>query len=147
MRSKYRDHSAFVEEWLDDAGRGLDCERLLELLQQAVRVVWDSARVSISDVTLDAVLERVVINARDHFPWLPALPVVHSSIDTSVLRAHCGRAKLGEILKASRFIVTEFLAINGNLTGEALTPAMHRGLAKARWKKPKDSPKSGESAL
>ena len=125
-----------VDEWLAEVASGLSSDQLLDLLEQAVRAVWDSARTCINDVILCAVLERVVINARRHFTWLPPLPIADDSIDASALRAHSTVGNPSAIYKVVRFIVTEFVSINGNLTGETLSKTMHRTLAGVRWRKP-----------
>ena len=90
---------------------------------------------SVSDVVLAAVLERAVLNARDHFRWFRALPAVDHSIDVSFLRVPGGRVRAADVKEALRFVVVEFVAVNGNMTGETLSPAMHKALAKVRWKR------------
>ena len=91
-------------------------------------------------------LERVILNARDHFPWLPAIPVVNNTIDVSFFHAQRSLYHAADVKKALRFIITEFMAINGNMTAETLSPAMHKALAKVRAKgPPRRSRKKGES--
>lgn len=135
MKFKYQQHQLVVERWLATAGKKLSAEQQIDLLEQTIGALWRAAQPSISEVTLALILDRVVINTRDHFPNFPDLAVAAPSLDVAPLRAR--RAVLGaaKVKAAVAFLITEFVAINSGMTADALTPAMHKTLSKIRWKK------------
>ena len=131
----YIRHQAHVTGWLKKNERGLSNEQLVDLLELALSSLWESAALSVGEVTLAAVLDRTVVNACEMYKWLPNIVVSGGAADFSVLREAAPRLNRRNVLRAVHFILTDFQAILGNLTAETITPALNRQLANARFKK------------
>ncbi len=70
----------------------------------------------------------------DAYPSLPRLTVESDSADFAALRAAAPRLKRGILAQGVEYIVTDFLAILGNLTGDMLSKGLHAKLAAVRLK-------------
>lgn len=135
MVLNYGGHRDAVASWMSRAGKGLSNDELVELLELAVRAVWAGARPNVSEVTLAAVLDRALINAADAYPSLPRTTVDDGEADLAALRAAAPRLKRETVKQAIEYIVTDFLAILGNLTAETLSKGLHAKLAAVRAKR------------
>src|SRR5690242_15312956 len=58
------EHRAFVEAWLRTAG-GATVDQLVALFEEAFDALWSRAYVTLGEVTLIAIVDRVVIDAGD----------------------------------------------------------------------------------
>ncbi len=117
------------------AGEGLSSEELVELLDQALRAVWSVARPNISEATLAAVLDRALVNTADEYPGLPRVTIETDAADFSALRAAAPRLKRDELARAIEFLLTDFMAILGNLTAEIMTSSLQQKLSSVRLRR------------
>ena len=120
-----------VDAWIEGAARGLPVDALLEVFQQAFDALWRRAQLTLGDVTLMAIVDRVLYNAAERFPALSSLTVEPAGLRTEPLRKRPRSLDKDELLEGIRFVLVEFLTVLGNLTAEILTPALHAELAKA----------------
>ncbi len=140
--SDAHDHSNHVNKWMTQAAaQDLSSEQLLQLFEQAMDALWNRAHLTLGDVTLTAIMDRVLYNASERFVPFESLKVEHSGIDCRELRNRGEILNGGDLREAVRFVVVEFLVVIGNLTGELLTPALHSELSKIT---PKDSVAGGK---
>ena len=123
-------HSACVNAWMDRAARGLAPERLLRAFEQGFAVLWQCARQTLGDVTLTAIMDRVLYTAVEQFPLLASLEIQATGIKCEELVASAGRLDRDQLAEGIRFVMTQFLTILGNLTSEILTLALHAELSK-----------------
>lgn len=137
------DHGACVNAWMKRATRGLPPGRLLRAFEQGFAVVWRRAYQTLGDVTLTAIMERVLFTAAEQFPLLASLEIQPSGIRCEGLLANAGRLDRDQLAKGIRFVMTEFLTVLGNLTAEILTPALHSELSKVRPNEPGTSARKG----
>jgi hypothetical protein len=124
------DHRAHVEAWMDRGAKEAPPERLLDVFERAFGAMWRRARVTLGDVTLMAILDRVLYNAAEKFPVLSSLEVDATGLRGGKLRERAGSLHRDQLAEGIRFILVEFLTVLGNLTAEVLTPALHSELAK-----------------
>jgi hypothetical protein len=115
---------------MDRAAKEAPPERLLDAFERAFGAMWRRARVTLGDVTLMAILDRVLYNAAGRFPQLSTLEVDASGLRSDKFREHAGSLHGDQLADGIRFILVEFLTVLGNLTAEVLTPALHSELAK-----------------
>jgi hypothetical protein len=125
------DHYARVDAWMDRATKEASPERLLAAFERAFGAMWQRARVTLGDVTLTAILDRVLYNAAERFPQLSSLEVDATGLRSDKVRERAGSLHADQLEEGIRFILVEFLTVLGNLTAEVLTPALHSELAKA----------------
>jgi hypothetical protein len=124
------DHRARVEAWLDRAAKEARPEQLLEAFERAFGAIWRRSRVTLGDVTLMAILDRVLYTAAERYPLLSPLEVDESGLRSDKFRQRAGGLRPDDLVDGIRFILVEFLTVLGNLTADVLTPALHSELAK-----------------
>ena len=134
--SDSQDHSKHVATWMKEAAKDLSSEQLLQLFEQAMGALWNRARLILGDVTLSAIMDRVLYNAAERFSLFESLEVGKNGLDFQELGERQNAFDEGDLEEGIRFVIVEFLAVIGNLTGEILTPALHSELSKVT---PKDS--------
>lgn len=127
-----RDHTNHVNTWMRQAGAGLPPRHLLELFEQGMRALWNQAYLTLGEVTLTAIVDRVVYNAAERFPPFASLKVDPAGIDFRELRNQCEVLNDRDLTAGIQFVLTEFLIVIGNLTGEILTPSLHDELSKVK---------------
>ena len=98
--------------------------------------LWSRAHLTLGDVTLGAIMDRVLHNAAERFSPFESLKVEPNGIDWRELRERQEALDEGDLAEGIQFVIVEFLVVVGNLTGEILTPALHSELSKIT---PKDS--------
>jgi hypothetical protein len=122
------DHGACVQAWLERA-KGLPLEQLLRAFEQGFGVMWGRAHQTLGNVTLSAIVDRVLYVAAEKYPMLAALELTESGIHCQGLHQRAGTLDRGELVEGVRFVMVEFLTVLGNLTAEILTPALHAALS------------------
>lgn len=123
-------HSACVNAWMDRATRGLASEWLLRAFEHGFAVLWHRARQTLGDVTLTAIMDRVLYTAVERFPLLASLEIQATGIKCENLVASAGSLDRDQLAEGIRFVMTQFLTILGNLTSGILAPALHAELSK-----------------
>lgn len=129
VRGDPTDHSACVDAWLERAGTGLPAERLVLLFEQGFAALWRRAYQTLGDVTLTAILDRVLYTATEQYPLLSALEIDLTGLRCQALRARAASLAADQLAEGTRFMLVEFLTVLGNLTAEILTPALHSELS------------------
>lgn len=129
-----QDHSHQVNAWMKQAGKGLPPQQVLQLFEQAMTALWNRAHLTLGDVTLSAILDRVLYNAAEKYPPFESLMVGPHGMDFEQLREQATVLDGDELAEGIRFVIVEFLTVIGNLTGEILTPSLHIELSKVTLK-------------
>jgi hypothetical protein len=123
------DHSVCVNGWMERA-RGLPPEELLQAFDAAFGALWRRAHVTLGDVTLAAIVDRVLSAASDNYPVLGALTVDATGLHAEDLYQHVADLAPDQLAAGTRFVLLEFLTVLGNLSAEILTPALHSELCR-----------------
>lgn len=122
------DHGARVDAWLEQVraapGRGL-----APAFEAAFTRVWERARQTLGDVTLYAVVDRVLYVAAERHPVCAGLALAADGLRVDAFREHARTAPEAELAAGVRFVLVEFLTVLGSLTAEILSPALHAELA------------------
>lgn len=121
------DHGELVDAWMTRVTRGLPAPSLVTLFEDAFAKVWRRAHRTLGDVTLTAILDRVLCNVLDAHPVLDGLRADATGLHCDEL--HVGTLERDQVAGGVRFVLVEFLAVLGNLTDDILTPALHAELA------------------
>jgi hypothetical protein len=127
------DHGGCVDAWLERAAKGVPAERLIPVFARGFAALWQRAHQPLGEITLSAIVERVLVTAAERFPPLAALKLEAAGLrcqELQELQAQAGSLHPDQLAKGLRFVLVEFLTVLGNLTAEILTPALHAELAK-----------------
>jgi len=122
-------HRAAARRWADCAAADLPPERVLQNFEAAFGVLWRRANRTLSDVTLMAILDRVLYDATQRFPLLSQLEIEPKGLRCDSLRADAPALDPSRLVAAVEFVIAEFLTVLGSLVAEILTPALHAELA------------------
>ncbi len=131
--------TAFVDEWLSSAAKDLPADRLLELFQHAFDALWHRAHRTLGDVTLVAIVDRILYNAAERYPAFAPLSVEPVGLKMQALREGCDGLRPEVLREGIHFVLAEFLTVLGNLTAEILTRALHAELVKVAQREGKSS--------
>lgn len=124
------DHAALVDAWLKRSAKDLSSEDLLRLFEAALGALWARAKLTLGEVTLTAIAERVLHNTSETFPLFSSLKVEPTGgIPFRQLRERIISVRGAELMAGIRFVLVEFLTVLGNLTAEILTPELHSELS------------------
>ena len=121
------EHAALVEAWLDRVGP-LDPAQLVAVFERALSALWRRAEVTLGEVTLTAIVDRVLYTTAETHPFLSTLKIDERGVCFDAFRqVRVGHADLTD---AVHLVLVEFLRVLGHLTDEILTPALHAELSK-----------------
>jgi hypothetical protein len=123
VSSDEEDHAGHVDRWLDRAAATLPPAQLLTLFEQALDALWRRTEITLGEVTLTAIVDRVLYTASERYPYLSALTIEKTGISFDRLRTQ--EAPEASLREALRLVIVEFLTVLGHLTDEILTPALH----------------------
>ena len=123
------DHDGYVARWLARAGAGRSPPELAELLERALNALYGSARQVLGDVTLDAIVDRVLFSARERHLFLSGVGFASGTFSCRKL-IEVGPADAQAIRAGVRSLLTELLTVVGNLTADVLTSAFRTELSK-----------------
>jgi signal transduction histidine kinase len=127
-----RGHGDCVDDWLASAGNECSCQRLLQHFELILKTLWTRTRITLGEVTLTAIIERVLCTACAQFSFFSPLFVDPAiGISCGNLRDRASSIEVTELRAAIRFVLVEFLVVLGNLTAELVTADLHAELSLA----------------
>lgn len=124
------DHSACVNAWLKRGATSLSPGRLVDAFEAAFSAVWQRAHQTLGDVTLMAIVDRVLYVVAEQYPTFAALELEATGLRCDELRRRAGELQADHLTEGVRFVLVEFLTVLGNLTDDILSPALHAELSK-----------------
>jgi len=123
-------HARFVEAWLNKATQRQPPTALISVFKRGTSALWQRALVTLGEVTLTAIVDRVLYTATEKYPFLSTLKVDETGIRFDEFRREGAVQHDGLLVDATLFVMAEFLSVIGRLTDEILTPALHAELSK-----------------
>jgi hypothetical protein len=115
---------------MERLAKDLSSEQLVQLFEQATGAIWRRADITLGEITLTAIADRVLHNAAEKFPLFESLEVGEKGVDCQGLLESLNDDDEGQLTEGIRFVLLEFLLVIGNLTAGVLTPALHSELDK-----------------
>lgn len=125
------EHRACVNAWMARATADLPADQLLQAFEAGFSALWRRAHRTLGDVTLLAIMARVLYDTAEQHPIFSSLALEAAGLQTGELRARTRDLPRDALALAIRFVLVEFLTVLGNLTGDILTPALHAELRQA----------------
>jgi hypothetical protein len=124
------DHGACVDAWMERGAKSLPPDRLLLAFEWAFAALWQRAHQTLGDVTLTAIVDRVIYVSAERYPILSSLKLDAVGLRSGDLHHRASSLDGDQLAQGVRFVLAEFLTVLGNLTAEILTPALHAELSK-----------------
>jgi hypothetical protein len=125
-------HNDIVRAWRDGRAGPLSQQGLVDLYEHALDALWSRAHQSLGEITLMAIMERVLHSGAERFPHLAALKVETSGVHFAELRQTAQSLDVALLDESLEGLVVELLRVFGTLTGEILTPGLHAALRKVQ---------------
>jgi hypothetical protein len=125
-------HSEVVGAWLDGWAGRLSQPELVDVFERALAALWRRAHLSLGEITLMAIVDRVLHEGAEAYPHLVSLKVEARGADFGALREAAPRVAVALLEESLVFLVVELLRVFGVLTGEILTPGLHAELRKVQ---------------
>jgi hypothetical protein len=129
------DHAAHVDQWLSQAARALAPPELVTLFEMALSALWRRAEVTLGEVTLTAIVDRVLYTASETYPLLGTLRIENGAPSFDEFRPQGEQDPT--LVEAVRLVLVDFLTVLGHLTDEILTPALHAELSRIALVEPR----------
>jgi len=129
MTAGGNEHQIAVTAWLQRVAQGRSVESLIQAFEDTFAALWKRSHLTLGEVTLMAIAERVIHTATEQYPLLASLEIGGSGLTCQGLRSQVGLPH-DQVSAALRFVLVEFLTVLGNLTAQILTPALHAELSK-----------------
>jgi hypothetical protein len=123
-----REPQRTVNAWLERRA-GHSTLELIRAFEAAFTALWQRVHLTLGEVTLGAIVERVLHNATEQYPVLASIEITTAGLRCESLETQTG-LRHGDVADAVRFVLVELLTVLGNLTGQILTPALHAELSK-----------------
>jgi hypothetical protein len=124
------DHGGSVDAWMRRAAKAGNPELLIQAFEQCFAALWGRAHHTLGDVTLTAIVDRVLYTAAERYSFLSGVEVDPSGLRTNGLRESARSANPAQLAEGIRFVLVEFLTVLGNLTAEILAPALQAELSR-----------------
>ena len=126
-------HTERVTAWLEANTLGAATEELCNLLERALNALWQRTKVTLGEVTVIAIVDRVLYNAAERFPFFASISVEPGvGFRSEGLRERTDVQDSAMLIAGTRFVLVEFLTVLGNLTADILTPELHEALARVQ---------------
>lgn len=138
-------HIKHVREWMKHASRASP-DQLADLFEKAMSALWHRTYSALGDITVAAIVDRVLYNAAEKHSILSSLRLGAKGVDFTEFREQTGSLPDGELQEAMQFVLVELLTVVGNLTAEILTPALHSELSSVSLRDPRNT-QSGQKKL
>jgi hypothetical protein len=144
---KDQPHSKQVDIWIKQNTTGLSPDKLLLIFEAAIQAIQKRTAITLSEVTLAAIFDRVLYMSQKKFPILSVLKFESNGISFDGLMANAKQLKSHEITEAFRFFLIQFITLLGNLTADILTPFLYQELFKITSERVHSSSQAGHRGL
>jgi hypothetical protein len=121
-------HDACVDEWLAQTA-GLSSTDVLAAWERAFGALWQRTQRTLGEVTLTAILDRVLRKAARRYPLLSSLQAVTSGVSCKELATQAAEVPRDDLMESLRYVLVEFLTILGNLTAGIMNEPLQSTLA------------------
>jgi len=121
-------HRLAVTAWFQRVAQR-SADGMIEAFEDTFAALWQRSQLTLGEVTLTAIVERVLHTATEQFPFLASVEVEASGLRCQALRSRAD-LRYDQVSAAIRFVLEQFLTVLGNLTAQILTPALHAELSK-----------------
>jgi hypothetical protein len=125
-------HQEAVTAWRKGWAGTLAQPALLDLFERALDALWRRANMSLGEMTLMAIVDRVLHQGCEQFPHLAQLKVETNGVHFGALRHSVQGLDREQLEESLVFLVYELMRVFGSLTGEILTPGLHAQLHTVR---------------
>jgi hypothetical protein len=126
-------HAADVDSWIERLPPNAAPEQMVSAFEQGFAALWRRAQRTLGEVTVSAIVDRVLHDVSAQIPLLAALKVENDiGVQFGELRRRLRPEDVEQLRKGMRSTLVQLLTVMGNLTADILTPALHVELSSVR---------------
>lgn len=126
-------HSKVVEDWTRKNASGISSDQHVLMLEKAIRAIEHRALMTLSNVIVMVILDRVLHQGKEKFPLLAEAKLdVKNFISLEPLCTNKNH-KNEELIAAFQYLLLDLLRVLGRITAEILTAPLHQELLKVTW--------------
>ncbi len=137
MAQDYKYHAVKVEAWIKSNTTELSRDELVNLFEFALKAIWESSSIKMSEVTLSAVMDRAVFTSSDTHKFMLELRVTPTGIQWDEFRKLSKDLNRHELIRAFSHLLKEFISISSNISGGLLNDSLLKALATVTSKQKK----------
>jgi len=127
--SEHPEHAKLVDAWIGRLSEDLPPQRQVAAFERGFTAVCRRAQRTLGEVTVSAIVDRVLHDASARFPLLAILKAeADAGVRFGELRQSVKPEDIRQLREGMRAALILFLTVLGNLTADILTPALHREL-------------------
>jgi hypothetical protein len=123
-------HAAQVDSWIVRTAKGLPADQTAALFEEVIHAIRKRTSITLSEITLTAIFDRVLYKSQRKFPLLAGLKIDAKGISLDGNLSQIESQDPARITEAFRFFVIELLTILENLTAGILTKALYKEMHK-----------------
>jgi hypothetical protein len=124
-------HAAAVDVWTGRLGKHPAADALLRAYERLLEALWRQASLTLGEVTLVAVGDRILVTLAERYPLLRTATAEPAGLRFDGVGEAAANLPGAPLAEALRGVLLEFLTVLGHLTAEVLTPALHAELARS----------------
>lgn len=132
-------YAELVQDWESKNTSDLSLAQRAILLEIAVHVIEKRALMTLSSVTLEVILDRVLHQSNEKFPILSGVKFINKQLNFQDLLQTGKGHKPEDLVEALRFLLIELITVLGRITADILTSPLHKELLKVTWTDPEET--------
>lgn len=132
-------YAKLVQDWESKTASDLPLTQRVVLLEKAVHVIEQRALMTLSSITLEVILDRVLRQSNDKFPILSDVKLINKHLSFQELLHVEKNHKPEELVEALRFFLIELITVLGRITADILTAPLHKELLNVTWTDPEET--------
>lgn len=121
-------HKELVNLWEEKNTKDLRDEQLVQVYTSAFQSIETCCLATLSRVTVNVVIDRVLHIGSEKFPILSLLTIEPSGLSLKALILNIKNYKTEELKNALSYLLVEFLTVISNITSDVLTASLHKEL-------------------
>lgn len=121
-------HRELVELWISQNFQNLSPDQRAEFFESAFEVIIRRTLKTLSSVTLQVVLDRVLFQGREKFPLLSDVKIEAAAFKFEPLIRNLKIYSSDTVTDALSYLLIELLGVIGTLTADILTEPLHKEL-------------------
>jgi hypothetical protein len=122
-------HASVVRDWAAGISADASGTDVVHMFEGAFNAVWARAHVTLGEVTLSAIVDRVLFDAAERAPLVAALDVQPTGFQFERLLELSKELPSTHVASTLEAVLVDLLTVIGRLTSEILTPALHSALS------------------
>lgn len=130
MNVNHITHKELVSLWEEQNTKDLRKDQLTQLYEIAFQAIERRCLATLSKITLEVVLDRVIHLGSEKFPLLSEVTLEPTGLSLKGLNQKNNNYKTDELKVGLSYLMREILTVIGKITSDVLSESLHKELMK-----------------